>query len=218
MPKQIKSSALDGINRLLGLFGGRPSDRTELEDGLVTQTLDIQNTVRRSRTFEPSEGIYTAILETTHAAGTTEEAEIDPYAPGVAQFFGYPAGVPKGFDVWVIDVSGRLTVGVLALYLGGLVFLRSPDDILGFGVDQAGAVLSGTLVSENHLAVYDDAKLHAGINIVHTQTGESRVPIGIRVRRGQTLVARTTSNGIITVRYFFTIALLPSALGQDVVA
>jgi len=209
--KTIDSGALSILNRILGLAGSGGSQRTELEDGLVTQVLDVASIVRRSRAASGSEGIFYGLLQNTHAVANSQSSTIDPYAPGTLQWNTYPASIPDGFDVWVLGCSSFSTL-TGSNFSEGILELISSERHLGWAVDQAGAAIGGAIALSTVLARWDIA---GSFNINLTHEEQSFVKAGIRVRRGQTISFSSTSSGALTTRVAVILGVFPSALGQD---
>jgi len=213
--KFIDSGALTALNRILGLAGAGGSQRSELEDGLVTQTLDVGAIVRRSRTIGGSDGgLFVFAMQNAHAVGDTQASSIDPYAPGALVWNGFPAAVPEGFDVWLLGCGGNKLSGAGALTTASL-HIQDDESCLGIGVDQAGAALSGARTLILPFAAFDGTTAIAGQELLTTEAGASWVDFHYRVRRGMLLKFRSTTGGAWTGQLSILAQLVPSALGQD---
>lgn len=81
MTKRITSAALRFINEAFGLTGAG-EQTTSLDDGNVSQVLEIQRMAAYSQAVGSSQGFVMSILANTHAAAGTTVETMDPYNPG----------------------------------------------------------------------------------------------------------------------------------------
>ena len=213
---EIDSDALTLARRILGLgYGGE--QRAQLDDGHVSQVLDIAPVVRRSRAVRGS-GLFTCVMENAHAAANSQTSTINPYAPGALANAGFPGTVPAGFDVWIVSISGMLTVGAIANFTAGVLFQDILLDNIGMSVDQAGAAaLPAAGFTEHYMARFDDAVNEGGRSYIISEAGQPYVRIGERLARNNADITwATTSGGAITCVATVLLGLFPSGLGQDV--
>lgn len=222
MGKEVDSGALGLINRILGIAGSRTgAQSTELDDGVLVQTLDVAGVVRQGRAPAASGGLYRGVLQNVHSAADDERSQIDPYNPGASAFGGWPGAVPEGFDIWVLKASLVRSAGAGDMTGGQLrLFTNFATSNLGWGEDDAGAAFSS---SQNPiLAAWEGA---ANTNTAagfawYPETGTAKVvaDIGIRLRRGYILTLDTTSSAALTCQCVMQVAIYPSAVGQDAIA
>jgi len=217
---ELNSDALTLMRRMLDI-AGTGSSVTELDDGNLTQVVNVNDIVRRSRTQGISSGWYICMLRNVHSGADDESSEIDPYAPGdsAAGQSAYPSIVQAGFDVWICGAwvsrssgAGELTAGELDLDT------NASAQFQGWAQDDSGAaVSSGTGVELTQWEL-----LHApasGVNVmgIEVGTGLTRSRIVQRVRRGLFLRFNSTSAAAATFDCNMLIGLFPSGLGQDIV-
>lgn len=118
MTKQMTSGALSFMDRALNLFG-HGSQEQFLDDGHVSQVIDINRITGQSLGLGPDQGIVSSSLFNTHAAAGDVQQTMDPYNPGVrgGAMASLPAAVPfRELDAWLIfacafvDTGATLTV------------------------------------------------------------------------------------------------------------
>lgn len=220
MSRDIDSDALTTMNRLLGI-AGRGSSQTELDDGNLSQVIDVNPIVRRSRTPVGSTGFYICTLTNVHSAADNETSQIDPYLPGasVAPAGGYPASVDLSFDVWIAGMSIARIAGAGQLD-GGQVDLTTGSSTVfsGWGQDDAGdpdISTIGTIITQ--FAVMNTGA--AGGNSFAAEVGSGLLASRalVRVRRGLQIRFHSTADAAATFRLVLNIGLFPAGLGQDIV-
>jgi len=103
--KRITSGAFEFLNRVLGL-SGEGAQTTELDDGNVSQILEIERLVQAALAVGESGGLFTSLLTNTHAAAGTISQSMDPYVPGltVGEFTTVNF---DDVDIWYIGSSAR---------------------------------------------------------------------------------------------------------------
>lgn len=207
--KHITSDALQEVNRILGITGAG-SQETEFMDGTLDQVLDAGPLIRRGRTLGRSEGLWQAIMQNVHPVGAeTIFSVVTPYNQTVGVINGYPALVPRGFDIWllgaeVINISGG---GVTTAGL----FLNVDGTAQAFGEDDMGAAV----VSSPHhtFAYWPDTVLQTFRVQDPVPQRAMRIPRG--VDPGTSLTFSTTATLASTWECSLLLGLFPSALGQD---
>jgi len=217
--KQIDSDALGILNRTLGLTGaGAPV--TELTDGIVDQTLSINEIARRGRTQVGTSGIYTGVLRTVHTDAEALTTSVDPYAVGAGRLAPFPDPIPRQFDVWLLgtwvnQVSGAGT-------LAGVLHYTYPDSSQGFGVDDSGvAVVVSAPLAIAYWTSLGALNTTFGVLADGGGTAQPRAPLNFRIPRGTTgdggLLSFTALSSL-TVTYdcYMLLGVFPMALGQDV--
>ena len=100
----LKSQALGILNKAIGLSGGSGvGGETQLDDDNVSQVLATNDIIRRSLTLAGSDGIFLAITQNTHGAGSsTQTSQIEVNRPQGLAHAPYPAIIPDGLEVWVL--------------------------------------------------------------------------------------------------------------------
>jgi len=217
MSLNIDSEALVYLKRILSMPGAGSSE-TVLDDGNVTQVLDILPIVRRSLTPIESGGIFVGMMENVHGGADDEASEIDPYAPGACAIGGYPPDVREGLDVWLLRADVRRTA-LAGELTGGQLRFDTSIEAQGWAIDDAAACLLGQ-GDQSVLAQWGniDTTVNGGIHpAAEVGTGALYVKVGVRIRRGLRLRFDTTSAGAATFRLVMLIGLFPEALGQDAV-
>jgi len=206
----VDSSALEPVNRQLGLYGGL-APGTQIEDGDLKQVFDVGSAVRRGRADVATGGWFYGVLEMIHAGAGTIDASIDVYSPGAGQVGSYPLDVPRDFDVWIESYSIIQDSGAAAMTYGA-ARISPAARAQGWGIDNLGAVeVTGTIFG---LGLFDSLDSE-GFGL--TEQGEQLVKLGVRVPRGSTLSARTIADGVTTLHAVFMLGLFPIGMGSDVV-
>ena len=216
MVKRIDSDALGVLNRSLGLSGSG-SQITELEDGIVDQTLSVNEIARRGRTLADVQGLYFPTLRNEHVDAETISNSIDPYSPGtVLAVAPYPADVPAQFDLWLLGASIRNAAGTASGFSIGTLSLQVGTRSQGWGrVDDGTLVLVGQPI---RLVVWNAmASDGTSFGIRATNRGPHG-RFGLRLPRGgggTTLLFRTISTVTNSVDCQMIMGMFPAALGQD---
>jgi len=205
--------ALGLVDRALGL-AGTGSQITELEDGLVSQVLDVSRLVARARS-PITEGLKVAIFQNVHAGAGQVETAVDPYfstsTPGSAP--NWPVPVPIGFDVWILAVSGDTSsVGNFTESIFAVLGDHAGDG--AWTQNQAGGAASSSVIRFG-VAHFDSALSIAGDAFVMTEQGDTIVYPQLRVPRGMTLSYTSESTGATTSNLFMLAGLFPVGLNTD---
>lgn len=213
MSKAVDSQALVGLNRILGLAGAG-STETFLEDGLLQQTYDVGDVVRRSRTQAGSAGWFYAMFKNTHAGAVGKQSTINPYATTVGQGLNsWQSPVEAGFDVWLMYATMQRASG------GGLnaaVLMLVPSaDMQCFGIDNVGSGVTST--TKMPVAFWDSVDSVTGEDFGLTESGEMVVNINKRIRRGTTITYATDSAATAVFSMTAVFGLFPAGMGQDIV-
>lgn len=215
MTKRIDSDALVLLNRMLGLGGGG-SGATDLDDGVVSQTLDILSVVRRARTPARSLGWFFGQFRNIHAAGGALQSSINPFAVGALAHNAYPTSIRRDFDLWLISASVNRAAGAGAL--DGATLLNSAVAAdHGWGVDDSGAgfgpgaglLLLARWTGLDSSIAGQDAHGIAGDGSVLVQIGQ-RIPRNTVIRFNSDAAAAATFDCVVTLGVF------PEGLGQDI--
>lgn len=200
MPKPIDSSALDLVNRTLGMAGGSSVQQTFLEDGVVSQTFDIMASAGRALSYIP-ESIAVAQLETTQTAAGTVATSVDPYLLGtnsVATIWNWPDPVPAGVDVWFLGCC--MQAEVATDFVTGLLDIVGDQAGDGAWGESDGAAAPQAITFRFPVGAWNSIVAYGGISYgVNTQDAghqlcSMRPPF--RIRRGMSLDFRTTTNGV----------------------
>lgn len=214
--KKIDSDALGVVTKALGLTG-RGAQLTELEDGIVDQTLDVAPLVRRGRTLAGTEGVFVFLFRNVHASANSLTSILNPFQVGDAfAFEPFPTPIPAQFDLWVIgatifQVSGSGT-------LSAALHLNFPAVSIGAAITNTGGTPARAVTS--HTLAFWDAI--ATENITFGIKNGSRGPfanIGLRVPRSilSQLIFATTSSAAATFDLRVIVGLFPIGLGQDAI-
>jgi len=211
----VKNPILSTLQRMVGIS---PSPQpVVLDDANISLTLPLVPHVTRRSLAGIESGWFLGITENVHSGADAESSFIDPYNPGDLAVAPYPGVVPDDFDVWVLGVAGVRSSGVGDL-TGAIFSLNPADTSQGWGIDDAGAAVIGSLaikiaffdtLEETVTAVVSSAML--------TEAGLTYQPVGIRVPRGGLLGFDTESVAAAEFQGQWLIGLFPAGLGQDVV-
>jgi len=222
MTFRVDSEALVFLNRALGL-SGNPSGETILDDGFITQVIDVAPIARRG--LPPGSGLWYVAVEIIHTATGDLAVSIDPYDPiaaaGVAaNKNGYPASIPKGFDIWCLGAAG-LTSDVTDFNTLCLLFTLAAVN-QGIAVTNTAGVLTTPAPGAEAypLGFFDTTvTIEAGTHILsNTLTGDPQIRVSQRIRRGELLIVRSNADvgGTVANIMMITLGLFPEGLGQDV--
>jgi len=206
--RQMDSGALIELDRILGLGGGGEQSAT-LDDGNVSQVLDLQAIIRRSLTFARTGGQWVFTYVNVHPGADTQANSLNPYLvdPGVNS---YPTIVPEGFDAWVLYAGMKRFTGAGNITAGILELSQFPN-FVGKGDNTLGTLLTA-------LGRWDAIEGGSGQGYGVTGASDTLITPMLRIRRGASLTFRTTSTAAATFHMFVQMGVFPAGLGQDVVA
>jgi len=211
--KPIDSDALGFLNKALGI-SGRGVPVTELADGVLDQSLDVNPIVRRGRTLGATEGIFLVRMRNNHAAANSTTSEVNPYI--AAQFANppFPSPIPAQFDLWALEVS--VSVGAGSASISGALFVNFPPTIQGIGLNDGGGG-QGAVITSNCIAFFDTIVDENVIFATNAATGSPRKKLGMRIPRSTLtqFVWATTSTGVAIYDLLLLVGLFPVSLGQD---
>jgi len=208
----LDSGALLLVRRALGLAGPGSSE-TVLDDGNLSQVLDVNPIVRRSRTLAGTQGIFMAVMENDHGAGATSlSSTVDPYAPGGLNNAPYPHPVPLPFDVWILGLAAITAGGTVTNADEARFAYRTTAAMQGFSVDDGGLAVSIAAKSFGLGFVWDDWTNGRGMNSLTRQMSWEGA---LRVRRGVSFLFTSNATNAVTIQCLVLVGLFPVALGQD---
>jgi hypothetical protein len=212
----LKSQALGILNKAIGLSGGSGvGGETQLDDDNVSQVLATNDIIRRSLTLAGSDGIFLAITQNTHGAGSsTQTSQIEVNRPQGLAHAPYPAIIPDGLEVWVLGVCGFLVSGTSSNFTDCTCHIQMPSVSQGMSSNQSGAQL-GAVSTNLPIAFFDN--IQAGsFDAAQLEDGGLYYPIKIRVRRGSVIQFRSNATNAVVVQMNWLCGLFPIGLGQDV--
>jgi hypothetical protein len=212
----LKSQALGILNKAIGLSGGSGvGGETQLDDDNVSQVLATNDIIRRSLTLAGSDGIFLAITQNTHGAGSsTQTSQIEVNRPQGLAHAPYPAIIPDGLEVWVLGVCGFLVSGTSSNFTDCTCHIQMPSVSQGMSSNQSGAQL-GAVSTNLPIAFFDN--IQAGsFDAAQLEDGGIYYPIKIRVRRGSVIQFRSNATNAVVVQMNWLCGLFPIGLGQDV--
>ena len=209
----LKSQALGILNKAIGLSGGSGvGGETQLDDDNVSQVLATNDIIRRSLTLAGSDGIFLAITQNTHGAGSSTQIEVN--RPQGLAHAPYPAIIPDGLEVWVLGVCGFLVSGTASNFTDCTCHIQMPSVSQGMSSNQSGAQL-GAVSTNLPIAFFDN--IQAGsFDAAQLEDGGLYYPIKIRVRRGSVIQFRSNATNAVVVQMNWLCGLFPIGLGQDV--
>jgi len=216
MGREIDSQALFTINRVLGLAGTGAAQQTILDDGDLTQVLDVNPFVRRGMTLASRTGIYFGIFRNVHGAGGLINNIINPYeAPNSRDGFPAVITVQSGLELWLLGASGERLSGAGGLDEGLLQILFSSDQ-QAFGSDDSGGAVASS--ANLHVARWDGVSTATTTNALVMEDGSTFARIGIRLSRLATgLRFISDASAAATFQLNVMMGLFPTGLGQDVI-
>lgn len=185
---------------------------TELEDGILNQTIDVLPVIRRSLSLAETTGLFWCYMQNVHGAADDEASVQDPYAP-VGAIPPYPSIVPNDFDFYLLSAGVIRSAGAGGL-TGAAVQLDPIAAQQGWGVDDTGGAL--VINSRQTVAFWDNIVTVAGIDFgENAASGTTTIRVAQRIRRGTTIDFITTSAAAATFQLVMLCALMPVATGQD---
>lgn len=204
--KEVDSQVLGVVDRVLQLQG-RGAPITELEDGILGQSIDANPYIRRGGTVTDSGGLFGATISNTHVAADDRTSTMDLYnltTINAQPPWPFPTG-PQ-FDIWILAASLKLSDSPLvaaALAFDVPTLRQGPIEILG-DLDVV-------------LAWWDAVVVVAGLTFAtNAASGVQSVMRPYRVPRGVDLeLLSTSSAGPLTVTCEMIVGLFPASLGQD---
>jgi len=212
--KRIDSDALGFFTKALGL-GGSGSPQTELNDGIVDQSLDVVPLIRRGRTLAQSDGLFTAIISNIHTDAETITTSINPFAPGALAIPPFPGVIPPLFDLWLLSTT-------LRRQSGGGTLIATLSWQPGARNQAWGVNDSGTQVVQQDrqaIAYWDSVN---GANLIFGFQANVQIlhKIGMRLARGTAafpgaLTFSSVSSLTSTYNASINFGLFPVTLGQD---
>ena len=212
MVKRVDSDALTILTKSLGLTGAG-SPVTELTDGIVDQSLSVNEIVRRSRTQVSKEGLYTATIRNSHTGAATVTSAVTPYAvPTIGIIPPYPDPVPPLFDIWLLQASIRQVSGAGTIL--ATLSIRYPGQ-QGWGL-RAGTVFVG--VAQAHRLALWDTIVSDGTNFaVLAGSGQPSAFPRTRIPRGGNteLIFASVSSETVAFDCQMVLGVFPVSLGQD---
>jgi len=220
---EIDSGALSEIRRTLNMAGTQASE-TELLDGLVSQTIDINGIVRRSLALAGTGGQSWGLLENVHGAGSsTLSNTIDPFNPGDRHQAPFPPELNIQFELWVLNVSMVMVSGTASNFTQGILgHLAVPtqtswareDDGTAPPIIAAGAFLDPLARFDSITDTHGSGQsATAGL----TEQGNVSVPVNKRIRRGTSLRWLTAATNAVSVCAVINLGVFPVTTGQDAV-
>jgi len=216
----IDGDQLRIVQKILGISQTGLSGLTEIDDGSLTQVLNISpEMLRRGLAPVASDGWYTCVLENVHAAAGEIRSAIDPYTPGDAAAGGYPSPVPDDLDFWLLACGCALSAGA-DLFLAGMLNVVTPATAIGWALDD-GDVVVAPPIAIHQIGRWDDMDATQPAALAPcflTASGQTTYWPRMRIRRGGTINFETeqTGSGDMELRCFMICGLFPASLGQDV--
>jgi hypothetical protein len=219
---EIDSGALSEIRRTLNMAGTQASE-TELLDGLVSQTIDINGVVRRSLSLAGTGGQSWGLLENTHGGGsTTLSNTIDPFNPGDRHQAPFPPELNIQFEMWVLNVSMIMVSGTASNFTQGILgqliapsqtsWAREED---GTAPPVMGDVFLDPLARFDTITDTHGSGQSATAGL--TEQGNVSVPVNKRIRRGTSLRWLTAATNAVSACVVINLGVFPVTTGQDAV-
>ena len=202
--QKITSGILQLVAKSLRL-DTKGAETTELDDGVVSQVLNLEGLIRRGGTVQRAEGIFLLTQENTHAAADTQTGSVNPYT-----LFDTFLGASGGGAIDRLDIYALRTHVTKVSGAGNPTAARSTIQ-----VPSSNAVNSGS--SLNYWLEAWAALVTVGtINPMTIRgSGEVLCKVNLRVPRGSTFVFQSVSDGACVVSQHWALGLFPKALGQD---
>lgn len=214
MTKRVESALYDLIDRVYGLTGtGGGTDETFLQDGVISQVVGLNHPIRRARVPIGSEGWFYGLLQNAHPGAGALSADVTPYA-SVNAIAPFQTPLPQDLEIWLHGVACLRTSGTGALDRAMLELLPT-SAMQAFGENNAGGGVVAT--SPIPLVRWDQIDATLATEVLITEQGEVWAPLNVRLRRGTTLVFRSSVNtAAATLRVILLLGVFPISLGSDV--
>jgi len=212
--KKVESGALQLANAALGLTGTSGLARTEFEDGILGQALDVLPIIRRGRTLGATTGLVTMLIRNIHAGAGTISTAITPFVLGQTGLRGpMVSPIPKRFDLFLLNATLRQVSGTGTL--SGALFIDFPFDNLGFGIDSAGAAV---VAADDVCVAFWDAVTTETLEFGLLQAGGVLAQINLRLPTNPLtrITFSTTASALATFDVNMRLGLFPITLGQDI--
>jgi len=211
--KKIDSQALGVLQRALGL-SGTGAQITELMDGVVDQSVNVNELVRRGMTQGVTEGIYTASIQNIHGGAGPITTTVTPYDVAVGVIAPYVNPLPMQFDLWLLSATVRQASGTGTME--AVLFIDYAAAQQGWGVTSgAGAFVSSP---RKALAFWDALDLASTTSFaLLAGSGLPRAVFNMRIPRNLAteLVFLSTSSAAASFDLNMVLGVFPTGLGQD---
>ena len=210
---QIPGSQLRWVQKVFGLAGQQLSGATNLDDGDVTQVLEVGQLARRGENPALDQLFY-GVLENVHGAADSETSNIQPYTPGASATPPFPDPVPEEFDLWLYGVSGVRSSGAGGL-VGALLSFNPFAQLQGWGDDDQGApVIASPFITVARFDSVSDGVV-ANRDPMLTEAGDPYIALNMRLPRNLTLVFDSESAAAAEFQMVLWMGIFPVGLGQD---
>jgi len=209
----IPGSQLRWISKVFGLSGQQRAGVTNLDDGDVTQVLEVGQLARRGDEPFVHGSLFFGVLENVHSGADAEISNIQPYAPAASAINNFPPIVADEYDIWLFGVAGIRSSGAGGL-TGALLNFNPSAFQQGWGDDDQGA----PVVAANQFAValFDDLdETISSQAVMITEAGQPFVPLNLRVPRGTTFVFHSEAAAAAEFQLILHMGMFPVGLGQD---
>lgn len=217
MAQEFEGASLSGINEAFGLSGVDAEQTTLLDDGNVSQVLDIGEPARRARAPAGASGLFHAKLVNVHVASGELLSFADPYAPAFPQN-GYPSPIGAEFDIWLLGASVGIQAGSGAVVNWMTLGIDTRLEFQMFSDTAAGGAVAPAN-EEQVLAAWDEFTILNGTpeNWGLTSAGVAYQAMRFRVpRTGGALLFRSEVSVASTATMILNLGIFPASLGQDV--
>jgi len=211
--KKITSDALGLVSKVLGVAGAGAQE-TELTDGTLGQNLDVTPIIRRGRTHGQSEGIYTAVLRNIHGSAETLVTTVDPFDVTTGRIAPYPGPMPDAFDIWLLAATIRQQTGTGTMVATLSIAVSGDPPSQGWGINDSGVAVVAT--PSMQIGFWDSVVTVGGPEFGITEQGAPMVKVGLRLRRGWSVVFESVSSAVATFQMSLILGVFPAALGQDI--
>jgi len=214
---EIKSDALQVVNKALGVAGTGGAGNTQLQDGILDQVLDVGALARRGRTLASRQGIYTAIMRNQHTNAESLTITTAPYnQTGANVVPPYPAPVPDRFDIWLLSAVVTQLSGSGTLTATLSIFYAAVQ--LAWGLNNSGSPVTGA--TEHPVAFWDALATENTLTMALRNGARGPfAPIGVRLPRSDSTFIRfrSTSSATSIFDCLLTFGLFPVGMGQDAI-
>jgi len=214
--RSVDSSALTLLNKILRIAGtGFGASQTELDDGNLTQVLEVSPVIRRSLTPANSSGIFYSIFANVHAGAGQLHTSVNPYTTPVGTLGAFVTPLRTDQEIWLISAAIARTAGAGTLD-AALLELELPAISQAFGENNSGVAVASS--KDYPLGRWDVIDTETTRLVGLTESGEPLVKLNMRLARGSLI--RFTSDvagASATIQCTVLLGIFPIALGQDIV-
>lgn len=204
--RKVRSQALDQVQRSLKMAGPQVAV-TEFDDGVLQQSLDVGELVRRGGALAGTEGLWSFEFALTTVGAGSSSTQVG-FHDSVFNLNGYPRPVPDNMDVWML-YSGVVISAAAALGLASISMLVPTR----FDGNDSGAPVASAIRVPLHTWT---TSVDTGAGIFGMDAlGQLLWEHAWRIPRDSSFLFRITNLIAATTSWVGVVGLFPAGMGQD---